>query len=371
MRKVLICTGLFPPDIGGPATYSQTLFDELPKYGLKTEVLSYGSVRKLPKIFKHIVYFLKVLSRGFKADIIFAQDPVSVGLPSYLAAKVLNKKFYLKIVGDYAWEQGIQRFGVSDILDDFINKKYGFRVKFLRSVQKFVANRAVKIVVPSCYLKIIVSSWGIAENRIKVIYNSFELPNKELLIISKKETRSRLNFFGTVLISAGRLVSWKGFELLIGLMPEILKNIPDAKLIIIGDGPDRNKLANKIKCLNLGSRVTLLGSIKHEDLLLYLKGGDIFVLNTAYEGLSHQVLEAMVCGIPVITTNIGGNPEVIKTNKNGLLVDYNNGNQIKNAIINLYNDQELTNKFVSEAKDILVNFSREKMLKEVVVTLSL
>ena len=103
--KILICTGIYPPDIGGPATYSKLLFEELPKMGIETRVLSFGEVRHLPKILRHFVYFIKVLKMGRRADIIYAQDPVSVGLPAMLAAKILRKKFILKVVGDYAWEQ--------------------------------------------------------------------------------------------------------------------------------------------------------------------------------------------------------------------------------------------------------------------------
>ena len=66
---------------------------------------------------------------GRNADIIFAQDPVSVGFPAACAAKILRKKFLLKIVGDYAWEQGMQRFGISDLIDEFQRKKYGFAVE--------------------------------------------------------------------------------------------------------------------------------------------------------------------------------------------------------------------------------------------------
>ncbi len=101
--RILIATGIFPPDIGGPATYSKLLFDELPKRGFEVDVLSFGEVRKFPKIVRHFIYFLKVLSLGRKSDIIFVQDPVSVGLPVCIASKILRKKFALKIVGDYAW----------------------------------------------------------------------------------------------------------------------------------------------------------------------------------------------------------------------------------------------------------------------------
>jgi len=97
--RVLICTGLYPPDIGGPATYSKMLVNELPKRGFFVSVLSFGTVRHLPKIFRHFIYFLKTMQLGKEADVIFAQDPVSVGLPSLLASKLLGKLFIVKIVG--------------------------------------------------------------------------------------------------------------------------------------------------------------------------------------------------------------------------------------------------------------------------------
>ncbi len=372
--KILIATGIFPPDIGGPATYSKLLADELPKHNIQVEILSFGLVRNLPKIIRHFVYFWKVLTAGLRVDIIFAQDPVSVGLPSFLAAKIIRKKFILKIVGDYAWEQGMQRFGVKDLLDDFLNKKYGWKVETLRKIQKFVANNADKIIVPSEYLKKVVLKWGITPDKIYVIYNAFEAPQ---ITISGEEARKKLNLSGTILISAGRLVPWKGFTALIEIMPEILEQIPDAKLIIIGDGPEFKNLkslpadathqalqAGQISNLKINGNVFLTGQLSHEDLLIYLKAGDIFVLNTAYEGFSHHILEAMAIGIPVITTNRGGNSEIIDNGKNGILIDYNNKDELKKAIIDLYNSLVLKMKLTQNAKNKVMEFGKEKMIKE-------
>ncbi len=372
--KILIATGIFPPDIGGPATYSKLLADELPKHNIQVEILSFGLVRNLPKIIRHFVYFWKVLTAGLRVDIIFAQDPVSVGLPSFLAAKIIRKKFILKIVGDYAWEQGMQRFGVKDLLDDFLSKKYGWKVETLRKIQKFVANNADKIIVPSEYLKKVVLKWGITPDKIYVIYNAFEAPQ---ITISGEEARKKLNLSGTILISAGRLVPWKGFTALIEIMPEILEQIPDAKLIIIGDGPEFKNLkslpadathqalqAGQISNLKINGNVFLTGQLSHEDLLIYLKAGDIFVLNTAYEGFSHHILEAMAIGIPVITTNRGGNSEIIDNGKNGILIDYNNKDELKKAIIDLYNSLVLKMKLTQNAKNKVMEFGKEKMIKE-------
>ncbi len=366
--KILICTGIYPPDSGGPATYSKILYDELPKYGVMAEVLSFGEVRRLPKIIRHFVYFAKVLSVGRKADIIFSQDPVSVGLPSCFAAKILRKKFILKIVGDYAWEQGSQRFGVKDLLDDFAHKKYGWQVELLRKIQKFVADNAETIIAPSEYFKKIISSWGVSSDKIRVVYNSFEAPGFD---ISKEEARVKINLSGTILISIGRLVPWKGFGILIEITPEILKQIPDAKLFIIDDGPEFQNLKSQISNLKLKNNVFLIGKISHDAALLYLLAGDIFILNTGYEGFSHLLLEAMAMGIPVITTKVGGNLEIIKNNENGILVEYNNKKELAAAVIKLYQDRELRERLVGAAKETVRGFNKEKMIKEIIEVLKL
>jgi len=68
---------------------------------------------------RHFWYFIQCLRLSRRADIIFAQDPISAGLPALLAAKILNRKFFIRVAGDYAWEQSVNRFGVRDSIDDF------------------------------------------------------------------------------------------------------------------------------------------------------------------------------------------------------------------------------------------------------------
>src|SRR3989339_1894470 len=104
-KKILIATPLYPPDIGGPATYAKTLEIELPKRGLVVSIVSFSSVRHLPKGFSHLAYFFKLLKAAWRADLIFALDPISVGLPAHAVSKLLGKPLYVKIVGDFAWEQ--------------------------------------------------------------------------------------------------------------------------------------------------------------------------------------------------------------------------------------------------------------------------
>ncbi len=319
-KSVLIATGIFPPSIGGPATYSKMLQDELPKYGIKSDVLSFDSVRWLPKGVRHVLYFLKLWLRAGHTDIIYAQDPVSVGWPASLVAKLRNKPFYLRVPGDYAWEQACQKYGVTDLLDIFVmNKNYPKSVLQLKRIEKKVAMRAVKIIVPSEYLKGIVTKWGIAGDKIIVIANALE---GEVPQESKEILRSELALRHKTIISAGRLVPWKGFKALIEGLSGYLKE-KEVDLIIVGSGPDEEGLKEVVKSNGLQDRVTLLGSLPRRDLLRYVKASDVFVLNTAYEGFSHQILEAMAVGTPVVTTNVGGNPEVIEDSVHGFLVDLN------------------------------------------------
>jgi glycosyltransferase involved in cell wall biosynthesis len=368
-KTILIATGIYPPDIGGPATYSKLLNDELPKRGFSVGVLNFGDFKKVPKIIRHFIYGWKVFRLAPNYQIIYVQDPVSVGLPVCLACWFRRKDFILKIVGDYAWEQGSQRFGVIDLLDEFSLsfKKYSWPVKILKKVQTGVAKQAVKIIVPSKYLKKIVTNWGVAPEKIKVIYNSFDtpesLPGKEIL-------RSKLDWSGRIIVSVGRLVPWKGFNLLIDIMSELIAKYPETKLFIVGSGPDRAKLERQIKERGLESSVSLTGGLTHQQVLEYLKASDLFVLNTSYEGFSHQLLEALWCEVPIITTAVGGNVELIENGKTGWLVNYNQREELLGAIQEVFASPEKTRGVINKGKEILNNFSKEKMLDNLIQEIS-
>ncbi len=381
MKKILIATGIFPPDIGGPATYSKLLLDELPKRGIEVRVLSFGSVRHLPKVIRHFIYFCKALAAGAGTDVIFAQDPVSVGLPSALAAKILGKKFVLKIVGDYAWEQYCQRskasleFPISSDkvesprqsrdnfqfpnLEEFQDGKFDFMTELRRKIQRWVAKRAEKIIVPSEYLKKIILQWGVGDIKIQIIYNAAQQQVKQEQFLSTNKD---------YLLSVGRLVPWKGFETLIETMTELPAEM---KLMIIGSGPQEENLKFKVRSLKLEERIKIMGQVPHEELSNYFAKARIFVLNTGYEGLSHIVLEAMAQGVPVITTNIGGNPELIKNGENGISVEYNNRSQLKEAILKLWFDQNLQQKFIQNSFKALEKFTLERMINQTIEVLQL
>lgn len=358
--KILIVTGLYPPEIGGPATYSQTLFNVLPRHNIDVDVLTFSAVRKYPKVLRHLLFVFKILSKGKNVDLYYAQDPVSVGLPTCVASLISRKKYILKVVGDYAWEQGTQRYGVIDLLDYFSAKNdgYSWMVKILKIIQKFVAQRSLAIIVPSNYLKKIVTNWGVSAEKISVIYNSFD----PILINEDRNTvRQELGLADPTVVSVGRLVPWKGFSTLIEIFPEIQKNIPDLCLIIIGSGPDELSL-RKLATEKGAKNIKIVGGLDQKTLFRYLYASDVFVLNTSYEGFSHQLLEVMSIGTPIITTSVGGNPELIDDNQTGILVKYDDREKIKEAILRVLSDESLSARLSAAGKNKVSSFSKDRMI---------
>ena len=341
--KILICTGIFPPEAGGPATYSKLLAEELSKRGHEVTLITYGKEYQISSIKYQIIfisrsffkpwhywkYFRAVKKHGRDADVIYAQDPVSAGYPTYLAAKVLKKRFAVKITGDYSWEQAMNRRLTDKLIDDFQQEKNLPRpIAKMRDIQIRVAKEATTVVVPSEYLKRIVLGWGVKEKRVRVIYNSVSMP---ATIAPAAKPAGKF-----LIVSSGRDVPWKGFETLKQAVEEL--------------GEDYE--------------LRIVHSMPHNEYLRVLKSADVFVLNTGYEGFAHAIIEAMAVGTLVITTRVGGNVELVNDGETGLLVDYNGKDQIKAAIKKLYDSPELRAKLVENARKSLDKFSLKNMVDE-------
>ena len=269
--QVLLATGLYPPEVGGPATYAKLLEERLPARGIAVRVLPFLKVRHLPKILRHIAYFFACLRRLSGTDVVYALDVVSVGFPAALASMFAGKKFVVRVPGDYAWEQGRQRFGVHDELEEFQHKRYGWQVGLLRALQRFVVRRASAVVVPSDFMKEIVSEWA-NPARVHRIYSSIDEPAP--MAIERPE--------GFLIVSAGRKVPWKGFKAL-----------------------------ESVVARERGWVLKICSDMPRGEMLGWIKAADVFVLNSTYEGLSHTLIEAMTLGTPIVATDVGGNPEVV------------------------------------------------------------
>ncbi|KND50587.1 MAG: N-acetyllactosaminide 3-alpha-galactosyltransferase [Parcubacteria bacterium C7867-007] len=355
--RLCIATPLYPPEPGGPATYARTLELGLPERDIHVSLVKFSEVRHMPKVIRHIAYYLRVLKAAKKADVILALDPASVGVPAAFAALVLNKPLVVKIVGDFAWEQGVQRFGIKQQLDAFVRtKNIPLAVAGLRAAQSFVAHQARTIIVPSQYLKKIVVAWGIPAEKIHVVYNALSL-DEEI-----QETTLPPHS----IVSVARLVPWKGMKGLVDALTIVRSSIPDASLVLIGDGPQRAEL----EAYASSDSVQFLGALSHAETLSYMSAADVFVLNSEYEGLSHVLIEALLLGKPIVASDAGGNPELITNEKTGLVIRTGDTNALAEAIIRILMDKAFAKQLAEEALTVQKRFSLDAMLSGTIQALS-
>ena len=354
---LVVATGIFPPQIGGPATYAKLLYDELPKRGWEVDVVNFGDVLHLPRGIRHIVFAFRLYRTLRKHSIVLAQDPVSVGLPALVVTKMMRKKYGIRVAGDWAWEQSAQRFNISDSVDIFQGKAYGGFVGIFKKLQSFVACRADFIITPSSYFGDLVSGWGVDPHRINVIYNGISLKHKYLSQIDARDVCD-ISDSKKVVVSAGRLVPWKGFKT---LMDTIHSLGEEYILYIIGEGPDYEKLEDYIQEKKYTDSVFLVGSVDADHMRAYLRASDVFVLNTSFESFSFQVVEALAAGVPVVTTNIGNLKEIVVDGIEGILVEPDNKDEIRDAIQRL-KEKGVRDGLIEKGKKKAEMFSIERTL---------
>lgn len=343
--RVLIATGLYPPEIGGPATYVKLFEEQLPRYGIEVLVLPFSLVRHMPPIIRHVAYAWLLAQRIHTVDLVLVQDTVSTGFPVAVVSSLAGRKFVVRVPGDYAWEQGIQRFGVKDSLDDFQRKSHGFAVGFLRAIQRFVVRKSYRVIAPSEYLARIISAWSPDIKRIDVIYNGIVLAE---MLPPARESK--------LIVSSGRLVPWKGFQELI----EIVAAHHEWRLEILGDGPQHQELKNRIQKSGGEKRITLRGRVSQTQARETFAKATVFVLNSRYEGLSHTLVEAMSVGTPIVATKAGGNPEVVQDGINGILIDVGDKKGLEQALFRVLSDETLRKKLGDAARGRAKDFSIEK-----------
>ena len=325
--KLVIATPLYPPEIGGPATYAKLLFEGLPEKGIEVELVKFSEVRHLPKIVRHYVYYRRVLAATLNADVVLALDPVSVGLPAMKAAQKAKKPFVVKIVGDYAWEQGQQRFGVTQNLDEFVQtKRVPCVVRMLRRIQTRVARRAVRVIVPSPYLQDIIVAWGIPQEKIVIIYNGIDLP-PYIPVLERREGEF-------LIVSAGRRVPWKGFEAI-------------------------ERVAREHK----NWRVFIASGLPRTEALGWMKAADVFVLNSRYEGFPHVLIEAMTLGTPVIATNAKFHRTLLTHGKTGLLVPPGDDDALERALADVAHNPAAARERADAARRRMDDFSLPHMFE--------
>jgi glycosyltransferase involved in cell wall biosynthesis len=307
--NILILTGLFPPESGGPATYVPRIATALKNQNHSVEIITAGteeanqefdfSIHRVPKparrrLFRSVPVIRDRLSW---ADQVYVNG---LELDYALASVDTSTPSVQKIVGDRSWEKYQNRGSTRLSIDEFQTEFPGLRSYLERTLHRFISRQNDEFIVPSNYLKSIVSQWGINSNRINVIHNH-SLPPETI-----PETPIQWPGDGLKLLSVGRMVPWKRFPELF----ESIEPLTESSLIVLGDGPTRSDCERKLTSLEMSDRVILKGVVPRPVVWNHLRQADVFVLNSTYEGFPHVVLEALENGTPVVAADSGGTSEL-------------------------------------------------------------
>ncbi|MGH7794172.1 MAG: glycosyltransferase family 4 protein [Candidatus Binatia bacterium] len=355
--NVLMVTGIFPPDIGGPATYVPGISSELVNRGHRIIVVTlsdnidhddesypFAVVRIRRAMFRPWRFVLTVaaiLREGRHAQVIYVNG---LHLEAAVANFFLGKPLVQKIVGDWAWERATNKGWVTEGFEEFQKRRHGLKVALLKALRSFCARRADAVIAPSQYLASAVTHWGVAEARTIVIYNAVELPPATCLTLPLS---TRFN-----VVTVGRLVPWKQVDRLI----ESVSTCGETGLVIVGDGPERKRLEEVARTCHLADRVYFAGQRNKEDTFGLMAACDVFVLNSTYEGFPHVVLEAMCAGLPVIASAVGGTPELVRHGENGILIAPNSNGALSKSLTKLESSSTERRRLAAAARQTMQRF---------------
>lgn len=374
--KVLIATGIYPPDLGGPATLLTALPSSLKEKGVAVKILTYSDVslseqerqekmlwrvkRQQNSLCRKVNYFWRMWRLSCWADLNYVTDTYSVGYFAYLIKRLTGKKYILRFAGDSAWETAVAKGWTNDYIVDFQKKRYDSRTEKLKRRRAKILLGAERVIAVSEFLAGVARAIGVASEKIRVIYNAVDFFGAAP---SKEEPLS------PVLVFAGRLMPWKGVAMLLSAVAKLKKSWPDIVLEILGDGPEEEPLKKMAQDLGLEKNVIFHGRVSEPASHKVFARSTIFVLNTNYEGLPHSVLNAMAGNLPVITTPIGGNLEVVQDGVNGLLAPYNDETAWQAAISRLLADKALRQQLVINAKKTIEKFKWETLVRQTIAVL--
>jgi glycosyltransferase involved in cell wall biosynthesis len=278
--KILISTGIYPPDIGGPAQYAKNLFEEFAKRGFDVEVVTYGRERKLPSGLRHLAFFLKIFWRVFRADKIILLDTMSAGVPTMAAAKLFGKKAAVRIGGDFLWESYVERTHDLVPLDAFYSS-VSFKNK-LTSKENFTF-KLTGFVLRNAAVRAFTTEW-----QKKIWENAYETPTQGNFVIS--------NFVGEKLPSdepLGKAFLWAG-------RPIFLKNTDLLKKAFEAAHSVQPEIT--LECLQ----------VSHEELQATLSSCYAVIVPSISEISPNLILDAIRHNKPFIVTKYNGLNDIWK-----------------------------------------------------------
>jgi len=353
--KVLIVTGIWPPDVGGPASHAPEVASFLRARGHEVEVVTTADAapapeaypvrwvrRSLPPGVRHIEGVRLVRERARSADVVYTTGMLG---RSSLGSLLAGTPFVLKLTADPAFERA-RRFGLWHGSLERFQSRPPLASLPLRLARDADVRRAAHVLTPSAYLRELALGWGVPAARVTVLPNPAPaLPE----LAAREELRARLGIDGPTLAFAGRLTAQKSLD--VGI--EAARRAGVA-LLVAGEGPDRAALER------LG-HARFLGSLPRLGVLELFRAADAALLSSSWENFPHTVVEALAVGTPVIATRSGGVAEVVRDGENGLIVDPGDVDALAEAIRRFFAEPGLAESLRANAAPSVAEYGAERV----------
>lgn len=331
--KILLVSGIYPPDVGGPASFIPRLAQYLYEQGVEVEVLTLAdhdvqeaqNTWKVTRINRQLWFplrFVLTVLMGInslrKCNAVFVNGlHEEIGI----ALRIINRRSVAKIVGDPVWERAINAGRTNSSIEEFNHKKLRISEKLQRFLLVGSLNRYKFVISPSQGLVDIVKNWGVRSD------TSLVLNGIEDLGADRPEVKFNL-------VTVSRLVKWKQVDAVIRSASEL-----NLSICVVGDGPELEnlrKLANELGC-----KATFVGKVHENKAVELMKLSEIYILFSTYEGLSFSLLQAMNLGKTVVVSDARGNMDVVTHGYDGLVVSKNNQTELTETLKKLKSNLEL------------------------------
>ena len=333
MKILRVVSDLYPSVVGGIGIHAHRMSTEQARRGHEVTVLTLNQ-KKLPEtefvdgyqVFRFPSYFtmcgnsfapgliLEIMRRRKSVDIIHAHSHLFFSTNVCVLARLLHSAPLV-----------ITNHGlISASAPAWLNTLYKHTVS---RVTFHIADHII------CYTDIEkenIEKLGIDPNKITVIHNGVDIT-----LFAPGD--SEKNTYNKQILWVGRYVPGKGVEYLIEAFSQIRNKIPDAHLVLVGEGPGKNSVEEQLCELQIRSSVTLIDTIDNSELPKMYNQSDVFVLPSIMEGVPRTLLEAMACGVPVVTTNLSHLVDIV--NGAGLVVPSKNSQLLTDAILTILDDE--------------------------------
>ena len=355
-------SGIWPPDVGGPASHAPEVAGFLAERGHHVEVVTtarqappsdaydvHWVSRSLPPGVRHLQGIALVRARAARADVVYTTGMFG---RSAAGATAAHRPYVVKLTADPAFERARRRGVVGGDVDAFQSRS-GLRVAALRLARDLELRRAAHVFCPSDYLRTLAISWGVPADRVSVLPNAAP-PVPELA--PRDELRRSFGMNGPTLAFAGRLSVQKSLQLAL----EAVDAVEGVSLVIAGDGDERARLEALA-----GPHVRFIGPQPRERVIELFRAADASILSSSWENFPHSVVEALAAGTPVIATRVGGVAEVVRDGENGLLVPAGDGEALAHAVRRYFSDDVLRARLRAGAVESVRAYDRDVVFSQI------